>query len=148
MTGQTTKQTSSSFPAKARGFLQRAGARLRFLRWRGRRLWKVPGGYRITPALAGSIIFTLASLTVTAVSWALVRLLPNRELMDRLIADLPHSLLEILGQLPELLRESTPTTEMVTGALVSQDVYIITYACGVVTAFSFLLLLIVIWRRM
>ena len=148
MTGQTTKQTSSSFPAKARNFLHRAGTRLRFLRWRGRRLWKVPGGYRITPALAGSIIFTLASLTVTAVSWALVRLLPNRELMDRLIADLPHSLMEILGQLPELLRESTPTTEMVTGALVSQDVYIITYACGVVTAFSFLLLLIVIWRRM
>src|SRR5699024_1781331 len=95
MTGQTTKQTSSSFPAKASGFLHRAGTRLRFLRWRGRRLWKVPGGYRITPALAGSIIFTLASLTVTAVSWALVRLLPNRELMDRLIADLPRSLLEI-----------------------------------------------------
>ncbi len=148
MTGQTTKNSSPSFPQKARHLLHRARVRFRWLRWRGRRLWKVPGGYRITPALAGSIIFTLVSLTVTAVSWALVRLLPNRELMDRLISDLPHSLLEILGELPRLLEESTPSTELVTGALVSQDAYIITYACGVITAFSFLLLLIVIWRRM
>lgn len=119
----------------------------RTLRFHLRRLWKLPSGFKTSPTLFGVILLTMSSLGVTLASWVMVRLLPNAEVMRSLAAEFPRGFVELLRSLPELLTESPPATAALTGVLVSQDAYIITYACGVATAFCFLLLVLALLRR-
>lgn len=119
----------------------------RTLRFRLRRLWKLPSGFKTSPTMFGIILLTMSSLGVTLASWVMVRLLPNVEVIRSLAAEFPQGFVALLRQLPELLAENPPATAAITGALVSQDAYIITYACGVATAFCFLLLVVALLRR-
>lgn len=119
----------------------------RTLRFRLRRLWKLPDGFKTSPTLFGVILLTMTSLGVTLASWVMVRLLPSAEIIRGLAAEFPHGFMVLLRSLPELLSESPPASIAITGALVSQDAYIITYACGAATAFCFLLLVLALLRR-
>ncbi|MEG1942896.1 MAG: hypothetical protein RR049_03695 [Angelakisella sp.] len=121
--------------------------RFRALRFQLRRLWKLPDGCKTTPALFGIIILTMSGAGVTLSSWVMVRLLPSVELIRSLAAEFPNDLCALLRRLPELLAEAPPSTAALTEVLVSSDAYIITYACGVATAFCFLLLVVALLRR-
>lgn len=120
---------------------------LRTLRFRLRRLWKLPSGFKTSPTLFGVILLTMTSLGVTLASWVMVRLLPSTEIIRGLAAESPHGFMALLRRLPELLAESPPSSSAITGVLVSQDAYIITYACGVATTFCFVLLVLALVRR-
>lgn len=122
--------------------LSRYSDGFRTLRFNFRRLWKLPDGYTASPALFGITLLTMTSLGVTLASWVMVRLLPNKELIQSLAAEFPDGFVELAGKLPELLAATQPSTTAITNVLVSQEAYIITYACGVATIFCFLLLVV------
>ncbi|MEG0752721.1 MAG: hypothetical protein RR461_02735 [Angelakisella sp.] len=119
----------------------------RNLRFRLRRLWKLPSGYKTSPALFGIILLTMTSLGVTLSSWVLVRLLPNSELIHKLAKEFPQGFIELVRSLPELLAAAPPSTTALTEVVVSQEAYILTYACGAATVFCFLLLVIALIRK-
>lgn len=124
---------------------------LRQWRWKALRAWRLPEGYRVfTPAFSGIFLMTMVSLGMTAASWLLVRLLPNQAFITKLISDFPTrpgALWELLKRLPALLADTSPSTVLVTGALVGSEAYTIVYACGFGSLFCLLLLLLAFVRR-
>lgn len=121
---------------------------IRHIRYKLRRFWKLPDSLRLaTPAFSGIFLLTVVCFGMTLASWAMVRLLPNMELIASMAKELPDGILALIKRLPELIANTSPSTEVITGALVSQGAYIITYAFGGATIFCFLLLLVAFVRR-
>lgn len=119
----------------------------RRLRFKLRRLCKLPDGCKTSPVLFGIILLTITSLGITLCSWVMVRLLPNVELVRSLAAEFPQGFIQLVRSLPELLAEAPPSTAALTNVLVTQEPYVITYACGTATAFCLLLLVVALLRR-
>lgn len=118
------------------------------LLYRLRRLWRHPGERPfVTPALAGTAILSATSLGLTFAGWMMIRLLPNREFVSGMAASLPDGFFALLKSLPELWSQTVPSTVLVTGAVVSQEAFILTYACGAASLFCLLLLAVAFVRK-
>ncbi|MEG2087840.1 MAG: hypothetical protein RR022_06530 [Angelakisella sp.] len=133
----------------------RLSPQVRRLRHFFRRLWYYPDSFKLfTPGMAAGFLLTAVSGGLTAVAWAMARLLPNREAIALLMRQLPKnwidylkSLPALLSQLMTLLQNSPASTQLATGAIVSQEAYFWVFLFGFITLFSLLVTLLAFVRR-